>query len=58
MLAYGLREPLQAALVDAALARVRDAAPPWLLDAGRLLHILDVMDDATAPSAMHTQVAF
>ena len=56
VLARGLRERLQAALVDAALARSRDAAPAWLLGAGRLLHILDVMDDATAPTATHTQV--
>ena len=57
VLAFGLQEQLRTALVDAALARSRDAAPPWLLDASRLLHVLDVMDDATSPPAMHTQVA-
>ncbi|KAK9813684.1 hypothetical protein WJX73_003712 [Symbiochloris irregularis] len=55
VLGYGLCSPLQQALVDGARARSRDAAPAWLLGASRLLHILDVMDDATAQPASHTQ---
>lgn len=57
ILAYGLRSPLAKALMHAARSKSQDAvAPAWLLNVGRLLHMLDVMDDATAPPHTHTQV--